>query len=83
MTDNQTARPLAKEIVTLLRRLVDADGKLLRYQINPETDAETIVRAESGGYVDRHFKPTAWRDVSKLMGVSITDAGRRALDGEG
>lgn len=47
MMDNQTAQPLAKEIVTLLRRPVDADGKLLRYQINPETDAETIVRAEA------------------------------------
>jgi hypothetical protein len=68
-------------ILILLRRLRDSDGRLARYQINPETDVEVILEAERRGLVDREIKEFAFKTETRA--VLITDAGKSLLARDG
>lgn len=63
--------------LVLLRRLMDADGTLMRYQITPE-DMEEIPGAEHDWMVKCLIKPYT-DGCGVLSSVSITLAGRITL----
>lgn len=66
-------------VIHFLRRLADSDGTLQRYQINPDTDAQTIVDAEHAGFLVRHFKQMARRGDQRFLRATITPQGRDLL----
>ena len=70
--------PPRPEIATLLRRLVDCDGRLVRHQIDAETDGENILAAERQHLVEREIREYYGRP-SKLISVSITAKGLAAI----